>query len=358
MFDDFIMVDWSSAQEPTQSGSQDSVWVAGGTTADARIAVDNFQRRQEAYDFVRAALVGAAEAGRKVLLGFDFAYGYPTGFASAFAIPADPAGAWSAVWRHLHDLAFDPQLGHGDVDNALDKFAVADELNRRFTTSHGGLGPFWGREDWTLTNAVLSQLPQSVRTTAPFAEGQRAKRGPARRAICAARGIAPATYPCLKMTSPGFPLVFGSQSLGKLRITERAHGAQETWHVFGAGVVGGQVLAGIPYLWRLTNDPQLRSVSAVWPFTMGFGDPTTSLADGGVVHAEIFPNAVPYENALPRMPAAVRGLVEDAWQVWTLVDHARTLDLAGQLGAAFAAPTVPAASLAAVIREEGWILFS
>ena len=288
------------------------------------------------------------------MIGCDFAYGYPRGFASALGVTTG-AGAWSAVWQLLHDLAFAPTVGGGDANNALDRFAVADELNRRFSVRHGGPGPFWGRPDWTLTNAIFAQLPPGIRAAPPFLKGQQKNGGAQRRAICAAHSIAPLKYPYLNMTSPGFP-DRGAQSLASHRATDLTHGAHETWKIFANGAVGGQVLAGVPYLWKLVHDPQLNNVSVVWPFTSGFTDRRGSSLQAASYTPEIFPNAVPYQNALPRMPAAIRALVKDAWQVWILVEHARRLGASGQLGAAFAQPNAPGAMASSVTQEEGSIL--
>jgi hypothetical protein len=137
------------------------------------------------------------------------------------------------------------------------------------------------------------------------------------------------------------------------------HGAQEAWKIIANGAVGGQAIAGIPYLWKLKNDPRLREVSEVWPFS-GFRDPTKSFSSGGVVHAEVFPNAVPWERARDRMPAEILAKPKDARQVWTLVDHARRLDLAGHLGGAFARPAALQSldDVQTATTEEGWILFA
>jgi hypothetical protein len=60
------------------------------------------------------------------------------------------------------------------------------------------------------------------------------------------------------------------------------------------------------------------------------------------------------------MPTAVLEKPKDARQVWALVDHARSLDRAGQLGLAFARPAAlqNLDDVQIVTTEEGWILFA
>ena len=122
--------------------------------------------------------------------------------------------------------------------------------------------------------------------------------------------------------------------------------------------MGGQCIAGIPYLYELLTHEELSQYSHVWPFTTGFNDPTVD-ADGPlVVHAEVFPNVIK-----PEIDWGVRE-IPDACQVWSLVNRTPPLfDAAGGLAASFALPPLlavnpdPDAAIAAQ-TEEGWILFS
>ena len=72
-----------------------------------------------------------AAAGRRVLAGFDFPFGYPRGFAAALTGRAEAL----AVWEYLADRIVD------GPDNANNRFEVAAALNARLP----GTGPFWGR---------------------------------------------------------------------------------------------------------------------------------------------------------------------------------------------------------------------
>jgi hypothetical protein len=177
----------------------------------------------------------------------------------------------------------------------------------------------------------------------------RAGLGADRRQIFASLGIGSPQFPFLSMTSPGFPF----NNLPRLRRTEMGNGgAQESWKIFGVGSVGGQALAGIPYLERLHSDPRLLNCSRVWPLSTGFANPTVG-ADGPlVVHVEVFPSCIEVDWGL--------NPIRDACQVESLVRLARQRDREGSLLSAFSLPAAIGQSEQAireVVGEEGWILF-
>ena len=71
--------------------------------------------------------------GQSVLVGFDFPYGYPSGFAAALRLKDTPA--WLAVWREITSTVTDLD------DNRNNRFAAAAGFNLRI--SERGY-PFWG----------------------------------------------------------------------------------------------------------------------------------------------------------------------------------------------------------------------
>jgi hypothetical protein len=88
-----------------------------------------------------------------------------------------------------------------------------------------------------------------------------------------------------------------------------------------------------------------------WPFETGWSVPPPDAA--AVWFAEIFPSLIRYpewdDEYLVR---------RDRTQVQGCVRHAAELDATGSLKKAFAQPSdLDLASLAAVVEEEGWILF-
>ena len=125
-FDHVLIADWSAASRPTSATRlENSIWIgeAGG-------GEHHFRTRFDAETWLSARL--AALSGQRVLLGFDFAFAWPTGFARRLTGQADPRAVWGWLAEHLTD----------GPDNANNRFALAAAINRRFPT---GPGPFWSR---------------------------------------------------------------------------------------------------------------------------------------------------------------------------------------------------------------------
>ena len=198
LFDAYVAVDWSAATGPKQG--RDSIWLClhGREPANPRT-------RHEATERVRALLRELVADGRRVLVGFDFPYGYPRGFADAVAPGAGPP--WRRVWDELARLVSD------DARNRSNRFDVAAELNARL-----GGPQFWG---WP-----HAALPGRKPAAPPLAE-------------------------------------FRANELA-LRAGRRW--PKSVWQLSGAGSVGSQAILGIPRVRALRDDPELAALSAVWPF--------------------------------------------------------------------------------------------
>ena len=121
-FDRFAVVDWSGANTPKRGA--DSIWIA----ASARESV-NPATRAEATDVLSALIADALRSGVRLMIGFDFAFGFPAGFARAVGL-----SGWEGVWAHLHARIED------GPDNRSNRFDVAAAWNRALP----GEGPFWG----------------------------------------------------------------------------------------------------------------------------------------------------------------------------------------------------------------------
>ncbi len=301
-FDAFVMVDWSAANTAGPvTGAPNGIWVAIAE-GDRPAAVTPHPARAAATTAIATALRDLLARGRRVLVGWDFVFGYPEGTAAAIGAeqshPARPA--WRATWEVLRALVTD------DEANRSNRFAVADELNRRIG---GAAGPFWGQPH---PAAPLSHLTP---TKGAFPAGTR-----------------------------------GGAVLGELRGAERAlradgHRPKSAWQLYGAGSVGSQGLVGIPRLMAVRDDPALAPVSAVWPFETGFALPASARR---IVHAEVYPSLLPPDPALHP--------VEDAAQVVALVAAYRSLEATGSLAAVFGPPDVPKAARVVAVAEEGWVL--
>lgn len=312
LFHDLITVDFSAAAVPRTG--RDSIWLAHRRPGSA-VRTVNPRTRAAAFEAVGSLLEEAVGDGRRVLVGADFSFGYPSGFATCTAPigSTDPsAPPWRRTWELLADLVEE------GPDNANNRFAVADQLNRRT-----GTRLFWGRPS---TPRHLSYRALPVRDVVP-------------------PGLAP--NPCRQ-----------------LRLAERlaGRGIRSNFQLFGGVTVGGQVLVGIPWLARLVE--RFRSVAVVWPFESGFvADPLAHplTGDGGaattpaVVFAELWPSLF---EVSPPTPQSEEGLVRDERQVVRAAEVCAGLDRAGW--AAWFDPASVAeltgAELAAVRDEEGWIL--
>lgn len=289
LFDRYVTVDWSASSRPKRG--KDSIWIAA-LGQDGSVSTMNPATRRAAEIAVCNILRQAVEDHHRVLIGFDFPYAYPRGFASALGLGGTP---WSAIWAHLADRIED------DERNRNNRFEVADEINSQLEHP-----VFWGCPHGTRFEHLSPKKDRVI-------YGRASERRP--------------------------------QGLDEWREVEavlhaRGRHPQATWKLNGNGSVGGQSLTGIPVLARLRNDPALASVSSVWPFEVGI--PDCPAGDPAVVHAEIWPSL--------RTIPPVAGQVKDESQVIFLAEEYRSRDRAGTLSSMFSAAS------SSVALEEGWIL--
>ncbi len=304
-FDAYLAVDWSARSEPTpKKPSPDAVWVGERIVEDGGRHLTSsetyFQTRTGCVEYLRERLVKHGALERRVLIGFDFAYGYPSGFASAAGIAGvDPP--WRRVWSELASLIEDC------LDATNNRFCVANELNARCRGTT--LGPFW-------THPAGADFPHL--------------------------GPKGATFPY--QTASGI-------TLNRLRETERPPLAvQEVWKLLGAGAVGSQALLGIPAVKQLRDDPDLQPYSRVWPFETGFSLEHTFPGTPFILHAEIWPGVV---NGLLDPLVSIK----DQAQVRAMVNWLAALDASGRLVPLFERSAgVSVETAATCVNEEGWIL--
>ena len=227
IFDAYLMIDWSANSKPKKG--KDSIWYYLLQRGQDPIS-KNPKTRHIAFEQIRCLLLTNKIRRVRTLVGFDFAYGYPKGFAAALRLQGEP---WLAVWQEVSRII-------DENDNRNNRFEVAAELNKRLT---GSPFPFWGCPS-RHENSTLS-----LRRLRPHCKND----------------------------------------LPERRITDRCPGSQPVWKLFYAGSVGSQTLLGIPYLKKLRDDPKLTSVSCVWPFETGLHRPPENAL---IVHAEIFPSMI------------------------------------------------------------------
>lgn len=188
MFGHVVIVDWSARSSPSPARpSADAIWIgdAGGEV---------YHRTRAGVESDLTARIAGLPTGQRMLVGFDFPFAYPPGFAAALGC-AGPLALWDWLAARISD----------GPDNANDRFEVAAAVNRLFP----GTGPFWGRP----AGLDLPDLP--ARGTLRHGHGL-----PERRAV------------------------------------ERAvPRAQPVWKLFGNGSAGSQTLLGLPVLSRLRRLP-------------------------------------------------------------------------------------------------------
>ncbi len=188
-FDTIVMVDWSSGNDTGARPRKDAIWAAVNRAgqADAPVYLRN---RQIAEDWLATLFTQERAAGRRVLAGFDFPFGYPAGFATALTGSADPLALWD--W-------FEARVEDGPKNN--NRFDLAGAIN---IAVGQGKGPFWFNG---LQRDIAGLARRKDAYVNPFPE--------------------------------------------KRRSEESAKGAFTCWQMGGAGAVGGQVFTGLPVLARL-----------------------------------------------------------------------------------------------------------
>lgn len=270
MFDVIMIVDWSANATPKRGA--DSIWsyeLDADTDTDQQLPPFNHRTRAEARAHLEARL--RHHAGRRVLVGFDFAFGYPAGFADA----ANLAGPqpWSAIWQYLAETITD------DTRNRNNRWAVAAGLNGRLGRNH-----FWGVPPRRAGESLASSKPA------------------------------------------GFALGEFRHSERHIRATTGRH-PFSVWQLLGAGAVGSQTLTGIPVLHHLRNVPGLAERTRVWPFETGFTpDPCEGRPDA-IVIVEVWPSSIDVDH--------IDHSVKDARQVVALAEHFAAASRSGTLASAF-----------------------
>lgn len=320
MFDTYLMVDWSAAASPADwpPGSNAIWWAAVQDGHETVVAHE--QTRSDAVAHITHFLNREADEGRRVMVGFDFAFGYPGGFVKRITGTARAR----SLWRHLDRVILDTET------NANNRFVVAADLNERIRREYGVQGPFWG--DPSKPERVPSRNPYKESDEWPFTSSDGKSDG---------------------------------KSFRRKRITEeKAHGTPATvWQLAsGPNVVGSQVLMGLPWLYRLCErlNERCRGAGsgdwcAVWPFDTDLSIPTREEAPP-IVIVEIYPSLLgQHLNA-----AKSSGEIMDRAQVRLTAAAFSRLDREGdRLRHVFSIENALSADdnrRRIVANEEGWIL--
>jgi hypothetical protein len=276
IFDRYVIVDWSASNRPRIG--KDSIWICV-LGADGQVSTDNPPTRSKAEVIIRDCLRQFVAGGERVLVGFDFPYGYPAGFAAGLGLTGPP---WLAVWHYLAARVQDDSQ-----TNASNRFRVAAGINAGLEQE-----VFWGRP----SSQPIDGLSARRDRVAYRLEGQDAGLAEWREVEAVLR--------------------------------TRGHYPHSAWKLFGNGSVGSQALTGIPVVSRLRHDSGVAATSAVWPFEVDV--PELPAGRGAVIHAEIWPSLI-------EVPV-ITGQVRDQTQVMRLAHELRDRDRADALASIFAAP--------------------
>lgn len=201
--DTIAIVDWSGGNDRGATPKPDAIWL--GLTRQGEDAPPIYLRNRHMAEQALTDLIETERAaGRRLLIGFDFPFGYPKGFAQALTGQSDPLAVWDWLECRIQDS---PKTNN--------RFDVAGDINRQLGQ---GVGPFWGNARPNHDVPGLPRRKQGYRN--PFPD---------------------------------------------MRACEtRAQGSFTCWQLAGAGAVGSQVLMGLPVLNRLRR--RFAGQIAVWPF--------------------------------------------------------------------------------------------
>ncbi len=204
-FDAFAVIDWSAGNDTGPTPRKDAIWL-GLVRNGIEQPPEYLRNRDVAMARVADLIRQERASGRRLLIGFDFPFGYPMGFAGAIVGVGSPLRLWDFFAEHLSDRP-----------GGNDRFALAGSLNARFP----GVGPFW----FNGTKEDIPHLPRKG-TDRTRDHGQREKR----------------------------------------RVERLAKGSFSCWQMGGAGAVGGQVMTGMAALSRLRA--AFPGEIGVWPFDL------------------------------------------------------------------------------------------
>ncbi|MEC7667705.1 MAG: molybdopterin guanine dinucleotide synthesis, partial [Pseudomonadota bacterium] len=84
-FDRFVVVDWSGGNDTGPTPRKDAIWLC-----EHGAEPEYLRNRVVAEDRLRALIDDAQALGQRLLIGFDFPFGYPAGFARALTGQDDP----------------------------------------------------------------------------------------------------------------------------------------------------------------------------------------------------------------------------------------------------------------------------
>ena len=297
MFDRFIFVDWS-ASKGSNTG-ENSIWIGSCSRNDmTTLDAVNPSTRTEALSCLKEIITENRKG--KILIGFDFGFGYPHEAYKPDGIGKD----WKSLWQKFHRNFYEEDYKKG---KERFRFTQAKEWNKEY-----GLC-FWGEPNTKKNTESIGLEKDKVKEA--------------------------------------------MENIGEFRITDKRaswSGVKSLWQLYGAGSVGSQSLLGIPYVEKLRNC--LEKKIKVWPFETQFGK---NLKDFDVLLCEVHFAAITRVGANVMDRTEKSSEVKDRIQVEEMCRFFAEEDKDGSLLQKFL--TVDCACVSKDDRsiaqtKEGWIL--
>eukprot|EP00850_Spirogloea_muscicola_P013533 SM000092S24501 [mRNA] locus=s92:326364:338627:+ [translate_table: standard] len=406
LFGSYAVVDWSGASVPRLG--RDSIWLAVvdvPADSDANDVqhvvrlVQNISTRTQAEAILTKLAVECVEVGRgSMLMGFDFSFGFPSGFAQALKLHQINASNSAALdsyaldrqnecYRDVDDAPIPTisSTGHSNVEP--EKGKVFTRSKRKLSEQHqnhtihkrdGGMTctsvghnlghcPPW-RAVWDyLSEEVVDGEGNENNRFEVAAQTNKLELLTLPDCQCTGMCEAGDNISAAKATQCATELEDKTmkydpdRGLPELRLTESLFSASPTWKLYTTGSVGSQTLLGIPRLRALRDHSVLNSHTMVWPFETGLNVPSALARDDPpqthdtpasdrleplIVLAEVYPSLIE--------PLCEAGEPKDAGQVRALALHLAKLDSLGLLAVLLRGPLAGADEAAAVAAVPGW----
>lgn len=226
LFTHYIAVDWSAGNNPKLG--KDSIWISEDSSDKGHVGLWNVRTRYEAMKSIEWRLRYAIRSKQRLLVGFDFAFGYPTGFAKALTDEAN----WRSVWNWLAEAVVD------SPKNQSNRYEVAGQMNSIIGLESG---PFWGHPHQHTYDNLGPKKPTE---------------------------------------KPSFFSLFRE-------IEKKLPDAKSVFQLAYNGAVGSQTILGIASLSRLISNLELSEHIAVWPYETRIGIDLGM----PIILAEIYPSS-------------------------------------------------------------------
>jgi hypothetical protein len=167
------MTDWSGGSRRRRNRS-DAIWIAYGDIEDAFPKIESPPSKTEAIELIRSLPHEWVTSRSRVLVCFDFAFGYPVDFAVALESATGKSDLpWRLVWQYLNETVKEtistPNLACSPWENLAHRRTVVrtDVLwDNKFVTTTRSY--FLHRRRWFVCCEPLVLAPARLASGAPY----------------------------------------------------------------------------------------------------------------------------------------------------------------------------------------------